>query len=242
MFDGAGMPARRRARAPRGADVERARQACLRSRSSRPGDPRVGLVTGHRLPNTVGAGGIPLNEEVLRPDARRGDAGRGCRPGRPGQPARSTADSSRSPSTARFAREDTAYVARFPDRGEAMLGPSQNGCVVAVLHNAIRPHRSLAMLVAEVALDRMDPPDVADDSLRLNPGCRSSAARQTPFTSTHRRQRRPSRSVIRSTCRPLEHGTRSAGADRFGRPDRGARTLRTLSRPLFRPRAIHGRG
>ena len=134
-----------------------------------PGDARAGLVTGHRLPNTVGAAGIPLNDEALRL-MREGAT-----------PAEAVSRVTRDNPTVdgglialsldgQIFAEDTAYVARFPDRGQAMLGPSQNGAVVAVLHNAIRPRRSLAMLVAETALDLMDPPDAADDTLSLMSG------------------------------------------------------------------------
>jgi len=168
LFAGAGMPA----------VLAHARHAALMSSGPNrpsplaqftPGDARVGLVTGHRLPNTVGAGGIPLNEEVLalmRAGAAPAEAVGQVADGNPTVDGGFIALSL----DGRICAKDTAYVARFPDRNEAVLGPSRNGCVVAVLHNAIRPHRSLATLVAEVALDRMDPPDVADDTLRLNSG------------------------------------------------------------------------
>ncbi|MET0745480.1 MAG: hypothetical protein ABWY78_19065 [Microvirga sp.] len=126
-----------------------------------PGDPLVGLVTGHRLPNTPGAAGIALNEEVLR------RMGQGSTP---------------SEAVERVVRDnphvdgglialaldgevharDTAYVERFPDRGGVVLGSREQGGIVAVLHNAIRPYRSLALLVAETVLDTMAPTNQPD--------------------------------------------------------------------------------
>ena len=206
-----------------------------------PGDPRVGLVTGHRLPNTVGAGGTPLNEEVLAL-MRAGAA--------PAEAVAQVADDNPTVDgglialslDGRICAKDTAYVARFPDRNEAVLGPSQNGCVVAVLHNAIRPHRSLATLVAEVALDRMDPPDVADDSLRLNSGV---PVERGEGNAIHANELRTATFITVGDPKYL-HGRWSMGMVCRGRSfrelDRGARTLRALSRPLFRPRGIDGRG
>ncbi|WP_046868073.1 DUF6963 family protein [Microvirga massiliensis] len=168
LFEGDAVPAH----------IARARYAALMSSGPdrpsplsqfTPADARIGLVTGHRLPNTVGAAGIALNEEVL------GLMGQGMTPAEAVErvvrenPTSDAGIIALSLDGEVFA-EDTAYVARFPDRGQAVLGSVDQGAVVAVLHNAIRPYRSLAALVAETALDRMDPPDAADDTLRLSAG------------------------------------------------------------------------
>jgi hypothetical protein len=168
LFDGGAMPL----------PMARARHAALMSSGPdrppplsqfTPADARVGLVTGHRLPNTIGASGIALNEEVL------GLMGQGMTPAEAVErvvrenPTGDAGIIALSLDGEVFA-DDTAYVARFPDRGQAVLGSVDQGAIVAVLHNAIRPYRSLATLVAETALDRMDPPDAADDTLRLKAG------------------------------------------------------------------------
>lgn len=118
-----------------------------------PADAAVGLVTGHRLPNGAGRDGRVLNDAVLagmadglaaesalarvldaEPDADAGMIALG--PGRG------------------IALANSARVARRPDLGSALLvGP--DGAAIAILHNAIRPARTLAPLLAEAGLEVM---------------------------------------------------------------------------------------
>lgn len=131
----------------------------------------VGLVTGHRMPNTVGTNGINLNEEVL------GLMAHGLSP----EVAVSRVIAANPDVDAGvialavdggiFAA-DTAHVKRRGDTGRAVLGSRAAGAVVAVLHNAIHPFRPLAALAAEVALDVMHPADTADGWIRLHEGIR----------------------------------------------------------------------
>jgi hypothetical protein len=65
---------------------------------------------------------------------------------------------------------NTTYVQRRSDLGQAMIGSQVEGALVAVLHNAIRPHRPLAALAAEVALDVMKPADRPDDWIFFHAG------------------------------------------------------------------------
>jgi hypothetical protein len=163
---------------PLPAQLARARHAVLMSSGPdrpaplaqfTPGDPLVGLVTGHRLPNTSGAAGIALNEEVLRrmrEGSSASEAVEGVTRDNPTVDGGLIALALDGQIHAR----DTAYVERFPDRGGIVLGSREKGGVVAVLHNAIRPYRSLALLVAETALDTIVPEDAPDGMVGLAAG------------------------------------------------------------------------
>ncbi|SHG61689.1 hypothetical protein SAMN02745157_4533 [Kaistia soli DSM 19436] len=129
----------------------------------------VGLVTGHRMPNTMGAGGLNLNDEVLDL-LRRGigvdEAVQRVLAANPGSDAGVIALSIHGEVCA----ADSAHVERRGDRGRALLRAAGGDAVVAVLHNSIHPVRPLAQLAAEVALDVMLPADRADGRIRLRSG------------------------------------------------------------------------
>ncbi len=57
---------------------------------------------------------------------------------------------------------NTAFVLTRPDLGQALIEDPASGAKVAVLHNAIQPHRPLAGLAAAIALDVIAPADRAD--------------------------------------------------------------------------------
>lgn len=138
-----------------------------------PADAAVGIVTGHRMPNTIGAGGVMLNDEVLdlmrlglAPEAAvervvalnpEVDAGIIALGRDGGLHAANTAD-----------------VEARGDTGRALI--RREDAAVAVLHNAIHPHRPLATLAAEVAIDVMLPEDRPDgfitfvEGIALAPG------------------------------------------------------------------------
>lgn len=123
-----------------------------------PADPRVGLVTGHRIPNTLGAGGVRLNEEVLALMASGWSAERAVEQIVAANPEADAGFIALGLDGTIHAA-DTAYLAQFGDAGSARLGSAGEGAAVAVLHNAIRPCRSLALLAAETAYDVMVPPN-----------------------------------------------------------------------------------
>ena len=135
-----------------------------------PADPAVGLVTGHRLPNSVGTNKLSLNVEVL--NLMRSGLG----PVEAIQ--RVVAENPEVDSglialstDGRIHAADTRYVARFPDAGKAILSSASDPRVTAaVLHNAIRPWRGLALITAETALNVMTPPDAADREIQLVSG------------------------------------------------------------------------
>ena len=134
-----------------------------------PGNPEVGLVTGHRLPNMPGVDGVPLNQAVLQ---------RLCGGCSPAQAI--DAELSRNPQAdagliavdiqGRIQLANSAFVAKRPDLGSALLEDREIGATVGVLHNAIHPHGGLATLAASVALDQIAPLDHCDFEVELASG------------------------------------------------------------------------
>lgn len=134
-----------------------------------PADGAVGLVTGHRLPNVPGAGGRPLNEEVL--GLMRAGAGPRAATAR-ALAANPLADAGiiALDRRGRLWAADAPAVRARGDRGAARRGSARAGAAVAVLHNAILPHRPLAALAAEMALDAMRPVDRVDATVPVRAG------------------------------------------------------------------------
>lgn len=135
-----------------------------------PGDARVGLVTGHRFPNMPGAAGSPLNDDVLARMAA------GAAPDA-AVAAVLAANPSSDAGLIAIGRDgaiglgNTAYLEGFPDLGRSLMRSAADPAVaVAVLHNAIAPHASLAALVAELALGAMDGVLAADGALSIEAG------------------------------------------------------------------------
>jgi hypothetical protein len=112
----------------------------------------IGLVSGHRLPQTPGRDGIPLNQAVL---SLLG-AGQSVR-----QAVDFVLDANPSADAGLIAgglggevyARNSARVAGRPDLGHAR--GSVGDATVEVLHNAVHPLAPLAGLAAEVALDVM---------------------------------------------------------------------------------------
>lgn len=134
----------------------------------------AGLVTGHRLPNTPGPDGVPLNLAALR----RLEAGE--------TPAAAVeAVIAASPeidagliavAPGALAIAETRRVLRRNDRGCARLILADDAAGVAVLHNAIQPFEGLAALAAgaaRAALEAALPPLPA---FRIRPGTRIEPA------------------------------------------------------------------
>lgn len=130
----------------------------------------VGLVTGHRMPNTIGASGVNLNDEALsliRLGYSPEEAVERVVEANPDVDAGIIALTG----DGRIHAADTTYVQRRGDSGRAVVGTPQEA-TVAVLHNAIRPHRPLAALAAEVAMDVMRPADRPDGWITFGEGVR----------------------------------------------------------------------
>ena len=126
-----------------------------------PGDPLGGLVSGHRLPNTPGQSGRPLNLEVLERMKTGEPADRAVRVVLDANPEVDAGIIALDRQGRLFAG-DTALVERRTDRGRAVERDAVTGARVAVLHNAIHPHQPLAALAAAVALDTIAPADRMD--------------------------------------------------------------------------------
>lgn len=134
----------------------------------------VGLVTGHRMPNTRGVGGRQINDEVLalmRDGVGVEAAVRQVLAANPLADAGIVALSADGDIVA----ADTDYVARRGDSGRAVIGSRAAGAVVGVLHNSIHPARPIATLATEVALDVMQPQDRIDGWITLRAGTRLRA-------------------------------------------------------------------
>jgi hypothetical protein len=125
-------------------------------------DPDAGIVSGHRLPNGIGAGGVAFNHEVLT----------AMRAGRSAQDAVDAVIDANSDGDVGLIAVDLAgsvyarnsdRVARRPDLGHARREDATAGALVEVLHNAIGPGAAIAALAAEVALQVMAPAWEPDD-------------------------------------------------------------------------------
>lgn len=124
-------------------------------------DPNVGMVTGHRLPNTFGRDGKMVNEAVLDLMRKGGNAKDALDAVLNGEPDIDAGMIALGPDRG-IAAFNSRLVASRPDVGGATMMIGETG--VAVLHNAIRPKRSLADMVAEIALDIMlpEPPPLGE--------------------------------------------------------------------------------
>jgi hypothetical protein len=135
-----------------------------------PGDPTLGLVTGHRLPNMPGAGANrPLNEATLAQLASGLDA-KGAVEVELARHPEADAGLIVLDREGRIHAQNSAFVAGRGDLGEAFAEDPAIGHRVAVLHNAIHPIDGLAGLAAGVAMDCMAPPDRADFMVVLEAG------------------------------------------------------------------------
>ncbi len=134
-----------------------------------PAESGIGIVTGHRLPNAMGATGQPVNLEVLDRLRR-------------GLPASEAVDTVLDDDpeadagiiavdcSGRIHARNSARVSRRPDLGEAHRHDPASGARVAVLQNCIHPAGSLAALAADIAPAVMAPANAPDDYLTVHAG------------------------------------------------------------------------
>ena len=131
-----------------------------------PGDPAVGLLTGHRLPNMPGPDGVPPNLAAL--DAMRGGAS--CEAAiTEALEAAPTADAGliAMDRAGHIALANSALVARRDDIGSALAEDPATGLRIGILHNSIYPHRALADLAVAAAIDAALPEDAYTGEARL---------------------------------------------------------------------------
>lgn len=119
-----------------------------------PADATAGLVSGHRLPQSTGVDGRPLNVAALE----------GLRAGLSAEAAVARVLAANPEADAGLlavdlkggvASRNSARVERRYDLGHARRESKTHGAVVEVLQNSIRPFPSLAALAAEIAIDVM---------------------------------------------------------------------------------------
>lgn len=116
--------------------------------------PRVGIVTGHRFPHAQTNDGQALNSLVLSI----------MQAGSPPQAAVDQVTTRHPDFDAGFLAlsvhgeiglGNMPAVANLKDQGSLTTRCAETGNTVATLHNAIRPHRAIALLANEVALEEM---------------------------------------------------------------------------------------
>ncbi|MGR3805636.1 DUF6963 family protein [Marinibacterium profundimaris] len=141
-----------------------------------PGDPAVGLLTGHRLPNMAGPDGHPPNLVALTA------MGAGASPSVAIETALSADPELDAGLIAMnlagdIALLNSASVGARDDIGAAHF--TGDGIAAAVLHNTIFPHHALADLAVSAIRDSMAPGDAAPNlgtalGQRVHPGpCRA---------------------------------------------------------------------
>jgi hypothetical protein len=130
-------------------------------------DAGAGLVTGHRMPITVGAAGIPVNEDVLARMARGESADTAIDRVVDANPE-IDAGLIAIDRNGRLYGRNTARVLRRPDLAEARA--ERDGAAVVVFYNAIRPWKVLADVVTAIALDTMLGLPQPDGYVQVNAG------------------------------------------------------------------------
>ncbi len=129
--------------------------------------PGAGIVTGHRLPNAVGQNGLSMNRHVLELMA----AGHGAR-----QAIESviTGNPSADCGLAAIDCRGEGHVLQTPTASRPdshLLRETRGAATVCVLHNGIQPHRPLAALALEIALETMLPDMRPASDIVLSRGC-----------------------------------------------------------------------
>jgi hypothetical protein len=132
-----------------------------------PGDPRIGLVTGHRFPNSSGRDGRPLNQSALALIGSGHDPQAAVEAVARANPEADAGLLAITPD-GRIGLEDCAYLDQFVDRGHAVL--TGEAGIVAVTHNGIAPHKGLALVVAELALQQLTAPQHDQPRIELRAG------------------------------------------------------------------------
>lgn len=128
----------------------------------------AGLVTGHRLPNTPGSDGVPLNTACLHRllgGAAPSEAVAAVLDAHPEIDAGLIAVTRDA-----VAFGETVRVGRRGDRGRAHLTIGDGAAGVAVLHNAIEPFEGLALLAAGAARAVLEAALPALPRFRIEPG------------------------------------------------------------------------
>ena len=130
-------------------------------------DPAIGLVTGHRLPNAAGRAGIALNKAVLALMGRGMSAQVALAEVLDAEPDADAGMIALGKGLGIAARSSRLVEGR-PDLGAARRVAEE--ATVEVLHNAIKPHASLAPLVADIVLGVLQPTFLPAGSITVHAG------------------------------------------------------------------------
>jgi hypothetical protein len=132
-------------------------------------DPDVGLITGHRFPHALGVSGRPMNLDALAL-MRRGLGPEAALARIIAANPHADAGFIALSRDGQLHAQDAPYLLNFGDAGNAVGRSGDGRAQVAVLHNAISPHRSLANLVVDVALSAMTSPRGRDVTINFRAG------------------------------------------------------------------------
>ncbi|MDE0001304.1 MAG: hypothetical protein OXQ29_01235 [Rhodospirillaceae bacterium] len=135
------------------------------------GDPRVGLVTGHRYAHAQGANGVAFNQDVLDRMMRGVAVGRAVD---------AVADENRNGDVGLIGIDmhgniharNTDRVAVRVDGGSAEHSEGARGSSISILHNAIHPVAGIAAMAVDVAMETMRPRSAAEFWIEANAGTR----------------------------------------------------------------------
>lgn len=128
----------------------------------------TGVVSGHRMPNATSVEGMPMNETVLKRMADGSD---------PAVAVNEVIDMNPEADCGLIAvncqGEGGAANTRRVTRSDAGMASGQlANASVWVLHNAVRPYKSLASLLVEVALETMHPELTTRGHAIFKKGCK----------------------------------------------------------------------
>lgn len=129
----------------------------------------IGLVTGHRLPNTIAGSGQPLNLAVLQRLSEGADARSAIERVLADEPDADAGLIAVDAAGTIYAA-NSERVQRRPDLGHGRRENLAVPATVEVLHNAIFPIAPLADLAACIAMDTMCPPLRVDGYVTVDVG------------------------------------------------------------------------
>jgi hypothetical protein len=134
-----------------------------------PAEAGVGLVTGHRMPNVPGAGGVAPNAAALALMAQ-GLGPRAALMQALAENEGADAGMIALAADGRLHVADSALVMRRGGSRRAAFGARATGARAAALCNAIHPLPAVAAVAAAAAHDAMQPPDAARRVIRIEAG------------------------------------------------------------------------
>ena len=132
-------------------------------------DPEVGIVTGHRFPQTVSKDGKALNISILD-NMRSGMSPEAALSEVLSNNPKSDAGMIALSTDAQIAYLNSQRVAQRTDAGSAQIHDTEAGAGVAVLYNGLTLETALGDLLAEVAMRILCPPRSASGSFMIRAG------------------------------------------------------------------------